>query len=100
MAMNLLLTRPEPDAQQTAGLLRARGHDVMIAPLLSIETIPAVDLGPGPYAALLMTSANAARAIASHPQRSDLVALPVFTVGRKTADAAAGAGFTDVRSAD
>jgi uroporphyrinogen-III synthase len=98
--MRLLVTRPEPEGQRTAGLLRARGHQVMLAPLLSIETIAGVDLGAGPYAALLMTSANAARAIATHPQRRDLVGLPVFTVGRRTAEAAGIVGFTDVRSAD
>ena len=98
--MRLLITRPEPDAQRTAGLLRARGHQVTLAPLLSIETIPDVDLGAGPYSALLMTSANAARAIATYPQRRDLVELPVFTVGQRTAEAAGIVGFTDVRSAD
>ena len=54
----------------------------------------------GPYGAVVMTSANAARAIARHPQRDQLTALPAFTVGRHTAEAARAAGFGDVRSAD
>src|SRR5436190_1928982 len=98
--MRLLLTRPEPDAQRTASALRARGHDVMLAPLLSVETIAGVDLGTGPYSALLMTSANAARAVTAYPHRRDLTALPVFTVGGRTAEAARIVGFADVRSAD
>ena len=32
--MRLLVTRPEPDATRTAQALRARGHDVLVAPLL------------------------------------------------------------------
>jgi uroporphyrinogen-III synthase len=47
-----------------------------------------------------MTSANAARAIATHPRRDALVALPAFTVGRRSAQAARAVGFGDVRSAD
>jgi len=97
--MRLLLIRPDPDAQRTASVLRARGHDVMVSPLLSIETIANADLGTGPYAAVLMTSANAARAIATHPQLRDLVALAVFAVGNRTAEAARNAGFAKVRSA-
>jgi uroporphyrinogen-III synthase len=98
--MHLLVTRPEPDAERTASVLRARGHRVTIAPLLRAETIPGADFGGGPFAAVVMTSANAARAIADHPRREELLALPVFTVGRHTAEAAGAAGFSNVASAD
>ena len=98
--MHLLVTRPEPDAERTASVLRARGHRVTIAPLLRAETIPGADFGGGPFAAVVMTSANAARAIANHPRRDELLALPVFTVGRHTAEAAGAAGFSNVASAD
>src|SRR6202011_4579034 len=97
--MRLLVTRPEPDGQRVAAALRKRNHEVLLAPLLNIETIEGVDLGLS-HSAVLMTSANAARAIATYPQRGELVALPVFTVGRRTAEAARIVGFTDVRSAD
>ena len=60
--MRLLLTRPEPDAQRTAAALRAQGHDVIIAPLLRIEPAPDAEIGTGPWAAILITSANAAPA--------------------------------------
>lgn len=98
--MHLLVTRPEPDAERTASVLRARGHRVTIAPVLRAETIPGADFGGGPFAAVVMTSANAARAIADHPRRDELLALPVFTVGRHTAEAAGAAGFPNVASAD
>jgi|HubBroStandDraft_6_1064221.scaffolds.fasta_scaffold171451_2 uroporphyrinogen-III synthase len=98
--MRLLVTRPEPDGARTAAALRARGHDVMLAPLLSIEPEPAADLGPGPWGGVLITSANAARAIAAHPRKGGLAALPLFAVGRRSAEAARAAGFAGVVSAD
>jgi uroporphyrinogen-III synthase len=97
--VRLLVTRPESDGERTAAVLRARGHDVMVAPLLRTESV-AFELPDGPFGAVVMTSANAARAIARHPQRARLCALPAFTVGRHTAEAARAAGFSDVRSAD
>jgi uroporphyrinogen-III synthase len=97
--MRLLVTRPEPDAERTAASLRAGGHEVLLAPLLRIETI-AADLGSGPWAALALTSANAVRAIADHARLAALLALPVYTVGRRTAEAAKEVGFVKVMSAD
>ena len=98
--MRLLVTRPEPDGERTAAALRARGHDVMLAPLLRIELMPNVDLGAGPWAAILITSANGARAAAAHSRRQELLTLPVMAVGRSSADAARAADFTDVASAE
>jgi uroporphyrinogen-III synthase len=98
--MRLLVTRPEPDAQRTAAILRARGHQVLVAPVLQIEPIADADLGPPVWQAVVMTSANAARAIAAHPRLAELRALPVFAVGQNTAQAAREAGFADVGSAD
>jgi uroporphyrinogen-III synthase len=98
--MRLLVTRPEPDNERTAAALRAQGHDVLLAPLLRIEPVSDADLGAGPFAAILLTSANGARAIGGHRRRSELMNLPVLAVGRSSADAARAAGFTDVTSAD
>jgi uroporphyrinogen-III synthase len=98
--VRLLVTRQESDARRTAGTLRARGHDVIVAPLLRIETVGDAALGAGPWSAVLMTSANAARVIAAFPQFYELRAAPVFAVGQRTADAARVAGFADVRSAE
>jgi uroporphyrinogen-III synthase len=98
--MRLLVTRPEPDCSRTAATLRARGHDVMLAPLLHVAPDPDANLGPGPWAALLITSANAVRAITAHPRRAALKGLRVYAVGRRSAEAARDAGFADVVSAD
>ena len=98
--MRLLITRPEPDNERTAATLRAAGHDVVLAPLLRIEAVPNADLGAPPFAGILITSANGARALAAHPRRGECLALPVLAVGRSSAEAARLAGFTDVTSAD
>ena len=98
--MRLVVTRPEPDASRTAALLRARGHTVDVAPLLRLELIAEADLGAGPWGGIVITSANALRAIAAHPRKAELLALPLFAVGRRSADAAQAAGFAEVLSAD
>src|SRR5262245_58041847 len=97
--MRLLVTRPEPDAERTAAALRANGHDVVVAPVLRIEPV-AAEFGDGPFAGVIMTSANAAQAIAGHARLAQLTALPVFAVGARTANAARQAGFAAVASAD
>jgi uroporphyrinogen-III synthase len=97
--VRLLVTRPEPDGERTAAALRARGHEVLLAPLLRTEFVP-FDLPDEAFAAVVLTSTNAARAVAQHPQRGKLTALPAFTVGRRTAEAAREVGFREVRSAD
>lgn len=97
--MRLLVTRPQEEGERTATALRARGHTVMLAPLLRIERV-AADFGPGPFAAVLTTSANAARAVAAHGRIGELRGVPLYTVGRRSAEAAKAAGFTTVHSAD
>ena len=96
--MRLLVTRPEADAARTAEALRARGHEVLATPLLRVESMGA-DFGER-FDAVLMTSANAARVIASHPRAAELIRLPVFTVGDRSAQVARAAGFARVESAD
>ena len=60
--MRLLVTRPEPDGERTAQALRARGHAVVLAPLLRTEPV-AFALPDQAFAAVVLTSANAARAV-------------------------------------
>jgi uroporphyrinogen-III synthase len=95
--MRLAVTRPQTDSERTATVLRARGHDVLVAPLMRVEPV-AADLGGG-WGAVIITSANAPGAIAAHQARAALLRLPVFAVGARSADAARHAGFTDVTSA-
>jgi uroporphyrinogen-III synthase len=98
--MRLLVTRPEEGGEHSATILRARGHDVLLAPLLRIELIAGADLGTPPWSAILLSSANAARAIAAHPRMGELDLLPALAVGRRTAEVARTVGFVDVQSAD
>ena len=53
----------------------------------------------GGWGAVIVTSANAPAAIAGNPARAALINLPVFAVGRRSAEAAREAGFSDVSSA-
>ena len=95
--MRLVLTRPQDDSERSAAALRARGHEVLVAPLMRVEMIEP-ELRPH-WGAIVITSANAATAIASHPEHAQLVKLPVYAVGKRSADAARAAGFTDVTTA-
>jgi uroporphyrinogen-III synthase len=97
--VRLLLTRPQPDAARTAVTLRALGHEPIVAPLIGIEVVSEVDPDGGPWAAILLTSANALWAIAGFAWRDDWRDLPVFAVGDRTAQAVREAGFTAVTSA-
>jgi uroporphyrinogen-III synthase len=98
--LRLLLTRPEPDAQRTAAALRARGHTAIVAPLLHIEAVADAAVDAGPWTAIVVTSANAARSTAAFGWRDALGGVPVFAVGRRSAQAMRDAGFSDVVSAD
>src|SRR5262249_6025043 len=97
--VRLLVTRPQHDGERTAARLRARGHHVTLAPLLRVEAVD-FELPRAPLSAAVITSANAARAIARHSRREALTALTAFTVGRHTAEAARAAGFRAVECAD
>jgi uroporphyrinogen-III synthase len=97
--VRLIVTRPQLEAERTAAALRRAGHAVEVAALLRIESIPAAELGSGPWSALAITSANALRALDAHPRRAELLGLRVFAVGGRTAAAARAAGFSDAEAA-
>ena len=97
--MAVLVTRPHPDDEATANALRARGFDVLRAPMLRFEPVPFQDDADARYGAVIVTSANALRAVGPHLAASRLVKLPLFAVGEHTAAAARDAGFGEVISA-
>ena len=97
--MAVLVTRPHPDDEATAQALRARGFEVLRAPMLRFEPVPFHDDADARYGAIIVTSANALRAIASHLAGSRLLKLPLFAVGEHTASAARDAGFAEVIAA-
>ena len=94
--MRVLITRPREDAEALAATLAARGIETLIEPLLDMTYLPAADLDLAGVQAVLLTSANGARALARADGRRDL---PVLAVGAATAGAAAEAGFTRVEAA-
>ena len=98
--MRLVVTRPAADAERTAVALRLRGHAVTVAPVLRVESLPGAPISDGPWAAILVTSANAAPAVAAHARFAELRALPVLAVGERSAQAMREAGFADVSSSD
>jgi uroporphyrinogen-III synthase len=95
--MRLIVTRPLPEGERTATALRRRGHQVLLAPLMRVEAV-AADL-TGQWAAVIVTSANAPGALMP-AERASLIGLPLFAVGRRSAEAAREAGFTAVQSAE
>ena len=94
--MAVLVTRPHPDDEATASALRAKGFEVMLAPMLRFEPVAFHDDEDARYGAVVVTSANALRGIAAHLQGSRLLKLPLFAVGEHTASAAHRAGFDNV----
>jgi len=94
--MSILVTRPHPDNAATADNLRARGHAVLLAPALKLEPVAFHGESEPSFDAVLVTSANAIRAVAPQLPDLGLLQLPLFAVGEHTAAAARGAGFAEV----
>jgi uroporphyrinogen-III synthase len=89
----VLITRPEPAANETARIVAERGYNPVLAPMLTI----AAHRLPRPKAthqAILVTSANALPALDNFDR-----GIPVMAVGDATAARAGKAGFTRVASA-
>jgi uroporphyrinogen-III synthase len=98
--MAVLVTRPHPDDETTAASLRARGFDVLRAPMLRFEPVAVHEDMNARYSAVIVTSANALRGIEPHLKGHRMLELPLFAVGDHTAAAARRAGFTHVVSAN
>lgn len=94
--MRILITRPREDAAALAEKLKARGHEVLIEPMLEIRLVPDASVDLSRVQAVLFTSANGVRAFAAAEARRDL---PTFAVGDTTAVMARAVGFTQVESA-
>ncbi|HWD57459.1 MAG TPA: uroporphyrinogen-III synthase [Stellaceae bacterium] len=93
--MRVAVTRQQADGERSAAALRARGHDVLLAPLMRVEPI-AADLA-GTWSGIAITSANALVAL-NGPR--EFLTLPLFAVGARSAEAARAAGFTQAIAAE
>lgn len=93
-AAGVLITRPEPAAQDTARRVAALGLVPILAPMLAIRPLSHVVLSAAGVQAVLVTSANALPALGAA-----LHGVPVLAVGDATAERTRAAGFADVTSA-
>lgn len=87
-----MITRPEPDASETATRVAALGFEPVIAPLLSVR--PRRVAGRGDHDAILVTSRNAIASLPPEWRGARLLA-----VGSATAQRAREAGFACVLDA-
>ncbi len=97
--MRVLITRPEREATTLATALSERGHVPVIAPLFHLEILrPPADFATDLFEcqAVLLSSANGARAFAEATEQRGK---PVLAVGDTTASTAEGLGFGSVTSA-
>lgn len=94
--MRILITRPREDAETFAASLIARGVDVTIEPLLTIQPVGRAAIDLDGVQALLFTSTNGVRCFARAHSARDL---RVFTVGDGSAEVAKALGFANVESA-
>jgi uroporphyrinogen-III synthase len=98
--MAILVTRPQPDNEATAAALRAKGFGVLLAPMLRFEPLAFHDDADARYGAVIVSSANALRAIEADLAGSRLLTLSLFAVGERSAEAARRAGFRNIAVAD
>lgn len=95
----MLVTRPEPDASETARRLSALDIEAVVDPLLIAETLgTSLPHGKG-FAALAVTSANALRALHDRGELPRFLKLPLYAVGDRTAEFAKTLGFAEIVSA-
>lgn len=97
--MRVLITRPEREAANLAQALRGRHHEPVFAPLFQLQMLHPPEGFAATLAAaqaILVTSANGARALA---EATEVRSKPILAVGDSTAATAEGLGFTQVTSA-
>ena len=94
--MNIVVTRPEPDALKLVGVLQQRGHVAIAAPLTTFVALPLEAEAFEGVSALIATSRNALRALVGSEALSAARSLTVFAVGGATADEARRMGFARV----
>ena len=97
--MQLIVTRPQPDADRLAARLHTLGHDALVAPLLQIVPIAGVNLPSRDHQATIVTSANALRVLEQTALSPDIKSRPLLAVGPASACLARKSGFADVRDA-
>ena len=93
----VLITRPIHDAYETAALLKNHEIDSLITPLLTINHNFRAEIDLSGVQAILVTSLNGSRALASAISSREI---PIFAVGDASAKIAKKDGFSVVSSAN
>tara|TARA_R110000787_G_scaffold7925_13_gene26676 strand:+ start:75567 stop:77600 length:2034 start_codon:yes stop_codon:yes gene_type:complete len=94
--MTILITRPEPDGSRLARILKKMGYESRLASMMAIENLPNKTVDVDGVQALLVTSANGARALGQALKPRNIL---VFAVGEATAEALHNEGFSNVKAA-
>jgi uroporphyrinogen-III synthase len=89
--MRIAVTRPGEDAGPLRRKLEALGHEVVMAPLMTIKPRAGVIIPDLAWQAMAVTSANGIRAL---PAGHGLASIRTLTVGPQSLKAATAAGFT------
>lgn len=96
----VLITRPLAESQKIAQILAAKGHRCLIEPMLNIQPVRSARseiqaLSAKSFQAIILTSQHALQGI---QVPAELLALPVYAVGMKTARSARKAGFSTIHT--
>ena len=94
----LLVLRPQPGADRTAGLIAAMGLEPVVAPIFEVRPLDWTPPAASAFDAVLLTSANAAGLAGDG--LTPFLHLPCFAVGAQTAAEARARGFSDIRIGD
>lgn len=90
--MQLIVTRPEEDAEALVTKLNRMGHSATSMPLLKIVPRTDVIIPPDSYQLICITSANALK---NSDVTAQLARLPLLSVGPQSQEAARSAGFAN-----
>lgn len=94
---NILLTRPKQQSQDLAAFLENAGFATFIEPLFSVKKNLPAKKPTREITAIIITSANACDAVINFELEKNL---PVFSVGKKTAEKLIAAGFYNIVTAE
>ena len=96
MSSQVLITRPEVDADETAEILKQRGYDSFKESFLDViyDDIEFPDLEK--FDAVIFTSCQGVRAFCKNTNKRDI---SVYTVGDRTAEEASKNNFQNIQSA-
>lgn len=96
--MKLLVIRPGPGADATAARVEKAGHQALVVPLFAVDPVAWNAPPLTGYDGVLLTSSNAVRNCGQ--QLSAFAHLPVYAVGKVTADAAQTHGLRIGKTGD